>query len=546
MTGLRAFSGPRRSRHPLAVGLILAGLAVAGAVCGQDWRVAVTAGSVILAVLLARFPFAALLAVTATLFVGTPSLRITHAPGVVTQFFPAMLLLPSLLAGYLARAAAGSPHRPPPRRRNLSPLAPFVAAVVVLHLLALGWAPDTAFALGQLATLAFDALFFTVLVAAVSDARRLRAVLFTVLASAVAVCATMVCGALYDWAGSIPLGRGVSLTFELFSEERWGRIGGLCSANQAGGFLVFATFVALGLSRLYRRFARAGLCLLALLFLTFVVVSGSRGAILGFLGACGAFLLLHPASRQRLLSRVVLLILALTLAIAAGKPSFIDRMLVGFGYSGPLLFSEKKNTSESASNVSGSGARFRMWKDALSVMADRPEYLLLGLGPGGFIWHTHEPEVHSLWLAFFFDLGLAGGLTGILGLATLLLAVGQALRRAPPGPERTLFLAVVVAALAELGLHSGIDHDLTSPVSRFAWLYVAILAAALQVVRRCPARMEDAYDDPAPHPAPVPGPAVPSGGAGAAFQPAFPAPLPSPARAGNAGARSPHPGRARA
>jgi len=482
--------GPADRKRPaalsprLAATLLLSALVLAGAVLGQDWRATAVAGGLFVAATLARFPFFGLLLTVATVFVGTPSLKITHATGVVTHLVPAMALLPPTLLGFLA-ARAAAPLSPVSRRLLPTPLVPFVVAILTLHLLGISWAPHTLFAVGQVATLCFNVILFFALTAAVKTPRRLQALCWAMAGSAVVVCAAMFCGAYYDWAGTVHLSQGVELNFELFSEERWGRIGGLCSANQAGGFLVLATFLTAGLSRLYRGWRRIGLYLLAMTFLTFVVVSGSRGAILGFGGAAGLFMFFHTGTRRRLVSRCALLLLILSLAILVGKPSFIDRMLVGFGYSGPLLFSEKKN-SDSAANVSGSGARFRMWKDALSVMADRPELMILGLGPGGFIWHTREPEVHSLWLAFFFDLGLLGGLIGILGLATLGTSVVTGLKRAPPGPGRTLFIAAVVGGLAELCIHSLIDHDLTSPVSRFAWLYVAIVAAALQVVRNCP------------------------------------------------------------
>ncbi len=518
-----------RARALTACGLAAA--TALGAALLHDWRLAAGAAALVVAGLVALFPFAGLLCVTAILFVGTPSLKITHVPGVVSQFFPAMVFLPLVCLGFLVRAALDGERRRPVRRGNLSVLVPFVTVVATLHTFALAWAPHTLFGLGQLATLASDVLFFCLVVAAVSDVGRLRALCLSVVVSAVIVCATMVCATYYDWAGTLRLASGVELNFELFSEARWGRIGGLCSANQAGGFLVFSTFIAMGLAVRHRRIPRALFGLLALTFLTFVVVSGSRGAILGFGGAAGAFMLLHEPTRRRLLSRSTLLVLALAVAILVGKPSFIDRMLVGFGYDGPLIFSAKKK-SESTSNVSGSGARFRMWKKALSVMADRPELLLLGLGPGGFIWHTREPEVHSLWLAFFFDLGLLGGLTGILGLACLAGSTVTTLRRAPPGQARLLFTAVAVAALAELGMHSAIDHDLTSPVSRFAWLYVAVLAAALRVARTAPGAdaprptMEVAHaTSPTP---PLAGRPVPAG------RPGGPRALPGPARAGDA------------
>jgi O-antigen ligase len=475
----------------------------------------------------------------ATIFVGTPSLKITHATGVVTHLFPAMLLLPPVLFGFLAaRAAAPDQGSSPPLPS--SPLVPFVVVLVVLHCLGLVWAPHTPFAVGQVGTLLFNAVLFFTVTATVTTEKRLEVLLATMAASAVAVCATMVCGAYFDWAATLHLGRGVELNFELFSEERWGRIGGLCSANQAGGYLVLTAFLAAGLAMTRKRLTRVGLILLALVCVTFVVVSGSRGAILGLGGAASLFLLLNAHSRRRLISRSTLLVLVLAAAILAGKPSFIDRMLVGFGYSGPLLFTEKKNSSDSTSNVSGSGARFRMWKDALGVMADQPELMLLGLGPGGFIWHTREPEVHSLWLAFFFDLGLLGGLTGLLGLATLAAAAREAVIKTPPGPGRVLFLATLTGCTAELGIHSLIDHDLTSPVSRFAWLYVAILAAALRVVRQpatlFPKPWEAAHEAPAPHPARRLLPAV-------AYGPG-PNRLPGPARPGDPGLPGPGVGRA--
>ncbi|MHC1789911.1 O-antigen ligase family protein [Solidesulfovibrio sp.] len=530
---------PHALLRTAATVLALCGLAAAGAVFGQDWRVAAAAGGLLAGAILAGFPVFGLMLTVGTLFVGTPSLKILHGPGVVSHLFPAMFLLPPVLLGFLAQGAvAARPGvRPPP---SLTPLTPFVAAIVALHALGLAWAPDTFFAVGQLATLSFDVLLFIAVVAVVSTLDRLRTLAFVLVLSAVAVCSAMLCGALYDWAGTLHLARGVELNFELFSEARWGRIGGLCSANQAGGFLVMAIFVTIGLSRLYQGWRRGGCAILAMLFLTFVVVSGSRGAILGFCGAAGAFILAHRPSRRRLLSRTALLIVVLACAILAGKPSFLDRMLVGFGYSGPLLFSEKK-TSDSAANVSGSGARFRMWKDALSVMAERPEHMLLGLGPGGFIWHTSEPQVHSLWLAFFFDLGLLGGLIGILGLATLSVALAQAFKRTPPGPARTLFVAAVVGGLAELGIHSLIDHDLTSPVSRFAWLYLAIVAAALQVVRKgletAPAAPLETAHAPLPVACPDPWPAVPGFGGNAPV-------LPGPACAADAGQAGPGHGRA--
>ena len=524
---------PYHLSREAAAALALAGLALAGVVLGQDWRAAALAGGLLAAAILAWFPFFGLMFAVATVFVGTPSLKISHVPGVLTQLFPAMFLLPPIFFGFLIhRASAVRTVRTP---TSLPPLTPFVAAIAALNILGLAWAPHTRLAVGQVATLAFDVLLFFAVVAAVSNEKRLRTLVWSMVLSALLVCAAMFCGAWYDWAGTIHLGRGVELNFELFSEERWGRIGGLCSANQAGGFLVMTVFLTMGLSRLYRRWQRAGLVFLAMLFLTFVVVSSSRGAILGFCGAAGTFLLLHPASRRRILSRTTLLVLVLAGAILAGKPSFIDRMLVGFGYSGPLLFSEKK-TSGSVANTSGSGARFRMWKDALSVMADRPELLLLGLGPGGFIWHTREPEVHSLWLAFFFDLGLLGGLIGILGLATLSVALAQAFKNTQPGPARTLFIAAVVGGLAELGIHSLIDHDLTSPVSRFAWLYLAIVAAALGVVRNgsqtAPCAPLEITHGPLPIPHPDPWPAA--GGAGG-VSPL----LPGPARTPDAGQAGP-------
>ncbi len=454
--------------------------AVLGAALVVSQSVALPAGLAfcVLAAAILNNPRFGLYLTVFALFVGTPSLRL-FLDGDVLQFFPYAPLTLLTLASLFAHAAA--------RRESLAAHSPFfivVALIAAYQTLGVFWAPRLEFALGHAASVYINAAFFYLVLRLADTEERLERLYKILLASTLMNTAWMGVAAWTHFEGAYELLPGVELNFELFSNERWSRVGGLAAANQSAGLLVFSAMLAAGFSRLRTGWRRTAFVCLALYFFFWVVVSASRGAILAAVGGAGLFLLVHPKTRASVLRRTVVLVVVVAATVLLSKPGFIDRMLVGFGYSGPLLFTEEKGGGDTQENVSGSGARLRMWSDALKVMAEDPHKLLLGLGPGGFIHHTGEPEVHSLWLAFFFDMGLFGAVLGVFSLFILLRRSRNALARAPDAVAKTMLMAVMTGVVCEVFIHSLIDHDLTSAVSRFIWLYMACLAANLGVAER--------------------------------------------------------------
>lgn len=443
--------------QPVAAGIALAGLAVL--------------------LLILRSPRLGLFLCVFTLFIGTPSLRVKTDGDSVQYFIFQLLLIPTLFS-LVARAAV--------RRERLTVKSPFLAVCLLVvggETLAAFWAPNAALGAGHVLTLVCNVLFFYLVLRLTENADHLRGLFAVIVAAGFFMSVWMGLATFEHYDAVIPLGANVDIFFELFSQERWSRIGGLCAASQAGGYLVFASMLAAGLSRLHPPGAKRRLYVFSALYLFFwVAISASRGAMIAAVGGAGAFILFHPALKGRLVRKLaVLAVLTVSLTLL-GNPGFIDRMMVGFGYSGPLLFTEKKAGTDNSENVSGTGARIRMWGQALKVMAEEPHKLLLGLGPGGFIHHTGEPEVHSLWLSYYFDMGLLGSVIGLFAMFVFLRGARAGLARGPDGQARILFLAALVGVVSEAFIHSLIDHDLTSPVSRFTWLYMAVLAASLIIL----------------------------------------------------------------
>ncbi|KJU83114.1 conserved hypothetical protein, membrane, partial [Candidatus Magnetobacterium bavaricum] len=106
------------------------------------------------------------------------------------------------------------------------------------------------------------------------------------------------------------------------------------------------------------------------------------------------------------------------LIVITATPGFIDRMLVGFGYRGEPIFTKKStqhsgntaNLSSKKEGVTGMKIRKQMWLDGLHYMQGHPYTFVTGMGIGGLVHVSPNTprEIHSLLLAFFFDMGMVG------------------------------------------------------------------------------------------------------------------------------------------
>lgn len=164
--------------------------------------------------------------------------------------------------------------------------------------------------------------------------------------------------------------------------------------------------------------ARGAFAAAGLLFVTGVVVSASRGGLVGLAATAGTVLVF---SRHRL--RYALLAAAAAAFLASMAPSsYWDEMATIFD-------------TGTATRVE----RFRHWTIATEMFADQP---LVGVGPGNAPWRAAEYEVfdtrverslagralHSAWFTLVAELGLVG--VGLYGwIVVLALRSGFRARR---------------------------------------------------------------------------------------------------------------------
>ena len=364
--------------------------------------------------------------------------------------------------------------------------------VFVAEVVALVWVPHFLWGAANILRLILNIVLYYCIMLLVDTERKVDILLKTIMASALMTSIGVVASLYYDY--DIHKYLTSKLALELFFYTT--RAGGIESWNQSAGLLNVASILAaayavLARSRV-RRFFWAGA---ALYFFCMMLLPASRGALLGFLGAITIFLLIHPLTRPFFLKKTAIFIAILVLGILITSPEYIDRLLVGFGYTGELLFSKKKSSTSSDSDATGLSTRFKIWGKGFRTMGDRPGTLLVGLGPGGFTYHAKVFEVHNVYLAFFFDVGLFGVFI-LAFFVFIFLSRGMPvfqfyearLIRPPPGVKSAtkdfptvMFFGTLTALLAEVGIHGLVDYDLTSLVSRYVYLYLAVYDVVLRL-----------------------------------------------------------------
>jgi probable O-glycosylation ligase (exosortase A-associated) len=107
-----------------------------------------------------------------------------------------------------------------------------------------------------------------------------------------------------------------------------------------------------------------------IIFIVFIIFSGSRGAFLGML-ACMTLILLRANGKQRIYAIVVVGLLVLVFFFFA-PPEYFERLTTIRG-------EQNEETGEIEHEASAAG-RTAMWKGALYIYKNHPEYWLLGVG----------------------------------------------------------------------------------------------------------------------------------------------------------------------
>ena len=201
------------------------------------------------------------------------------------------------------------------------------------------------------------------------------------------------------------------ITLKLAYGKIANRTAGFGGPAHSAGFLMLPIFIMIGKLFACHRFSIKCLIILIIGYLMIgLITTASRGALIGMMAGIFLLFLLHPFTKNKFIKYSFIIILLIPLVILVAKPSYIDRLLIGFGYTGHLYFSEEvtsQSTTASGQEVASGGMAIRKtwWKKGINEMMKNPHQLLLGLGIGAFVDLTGAVGTHSVPLSFFFDMG---------------------------------------------------------------------------------------------------------------------------------------------
>jgi len=500
----RALAAPR---YAAAVAAVLAGGGLAAVVLvasGLSWWAALAGGAALalLAACLAS-PVFGLCATAFCLILASPNVYTLVVNTLQLHLYPYVFPLVFTFLGMLVRAAQG--------RLSLRPRSAFLPVlllVFVAETASLLWTPHMAWGLANIARLVTNLLLYWCVVTLIDTPRRLDILFKTLFASAVMTAAGVLGALEWEYVLHVPLDRQMRLVFEIYFYTT--RAGGIESWNQSAGFLSVASIIAAGYAVLARTMLRRALWwLTAMFYFCMMLLPASRGALLGYCGAAVLLILALPATRRVLLRKTTLFVVLVIVGMLVTTPGYIDRMLVGFGYTGELLFSKKKSSTSSSSDATGISTRVKIWRKGFQAVGESGGTVLGGLGTGGFMYRIKVFEVHNVYLAFYYDMGLAGifllfflGFILVRRTFPIAMAYHARLARPPTAPDPAgpasadfvlvMFFAVLTAFMAEVAIHGLVDYDLTSFVSRYAFFYLALYDIVLGLAEARPSAPLDA------------------------------------------------------
>ena len=231
--------------------------------------------------------------------------------------------------------------------------------------------------------------------------------------------------------------------------------------NRLGGYLILILPFILSGTYIYNKFLPLGI-ISTLLILTALIISGSRGAIGGFIGAvCITYfiLFLKKSDKRKTLIKTFVKIFLLTLFAMAVlyylKPGFF---------------------------VHGSDSeRIFLWKSAIKMIMDYP---IVGVGFGNFnsIYVNDyisplavEPRLtspHNIFLHYFVNLGILGGISFIILIITQIYVLVKNINDTLC--ESIWILAGLVSVLGMV-IHGMVDTMITTrPYALMYWLLYGI------------------------------------------------------------------------
>lgn len=412
------------------------------------------------------------------LFVKTPVTDMRFYPYV----FPLMVTVTGWMIG---RVTGRFPER------KATPIDMILLAIVAGEILSVIWSPALLFGILTSLFLLFNLLLFYISTAIITDRDILRRAVKAWIIAGVITATGAILSQWIDVSSNIYLTKTVG--FKLAFQELFGRPSGLAGVDHVAGFMSMAIAMSLGVLTYEKSTKRKFLYSIPILYILYaMILTKTRATLIGLMGAYIFFIFIHPHFKRKLIRYSFLFMFVVLFIVLVGQPGLIDRMLIGFGYTGPLYFSAQDSYSGAEADVaagvglSGFDVRVYWWKNSLREMIAEPLKLLFGLGIGGFIYYSKgSPEVNSVSFAFFYDMGIFGVILFIIFMAILVTNLYHYLKNA----DRTsytyyILLASTTALIADPGIHGLMDYDLTSYGSKFFWFPLGFTMAVLNILKK--------------------------------------------------------------
>ncbi len=371
-----------------------------------------------------------------------------------------------------------------------TPLDGLLVIILSYQFISISWVPGHTMSALVFLNLLMNLVFYFVTTNIINNDRVLKQTVYIVIVTGLINVSGIIASMFVSASHDIWITDSVGLIFEFTSHNN--RPGGFGGANHAAAFTNFAFFCALGALILSKTKRKKMILITTLLFMAAgVILTQSRGAFIGLAGAMVFYILINLKIFKRPLFVTISAMVILLSLVVIVKPSFLERVMIGFGYQGTLYLSQKDSFSgdESISadhpaSISGMSARKAWWMNALNEMMHRPAKLFFGLGCGGYLYYAQgSPEVNSIYFSFIYDMGIFGLILMLL-VATLLVSNLYTYLSLPEiSYAKRMLFSFTAAMVSIIVIHGLIEFDLSSFGSKLIWFILALSMAAVNIIK---------------------------------------------------------------
>ncbi|MBF0464664.1 MAG: O-antigen ligase family protein [Nitrospirae bacterium] len=420
-----------------------------------------------------------------TVYIQHTALKFMFAAGDIMEYPVYLIFLFLTLISWVLKKAINKETK-----RQTTPLDAPLLIIFLVETLTLLWTPNLELGLHFFAMFTCNAITFYLITAIVNDEKSLRNAVITIAVSTFIIIISVVVSKYYAKRIDMTLAKGITLGFfgiEQVDKRPMGLAGGPPSSELI--VMVIMVFAPIGFR--YKGF-KHNLFFIATLSAFYAIgIMAVRSALASAVIGITLLIYLHPNTRKKFIFNALKYIVSIGLVVVFLTPGFIDRILMGFGYTEKLWFTPTKTPasteflSSSTQGVAGVNTRWLIWKSGFKHFMENPYTVLIGIGMSGFVYISKytATETHGLVLSFLFDMGLAGIVLFLYLLWKIVYSMKEIYKRMDGSLTADIALGSVVSVIAVLGINETVWGDLTSVSSRYSWFVLSFLAASYNVLK---------------------------------------------------------------